>query len=725
MQSGKILRNHYKIIDTLGSGGFGDTYLAEDLDLPGNPKCVVKHLKPGGSKRKDLPFLQRFIPWFSKIKSLDPELLAVAQKLFEREAKTLYKLGKDSDRIPKLFAHFQEGREFYLVQEYIEGHDISRELTPGRKLSESDTIALLAGILEALAELHQNNIIHRDIKPQNLMRRKSDNKIVLIDFGAVKEISVLTKSQQPGMTTLTVAVGTPGYMPSEQSNGKPKLSSDIYAVGMVGIKALTGKNPENLPTDSKTENIIWRNKAQVSDYLANILDRMVQEYFSQRYENAMKVLEALNIQTPPPPPPPPPPEATAEPTPQEATATQTEKVVAKPQPNKTNKTSRQILILGGLAGSGFVAAMLTKRFSNRTPPENISTSQPTSEPPLPLLTLGSLAVGGFVATMLTKYFWSRTPLENISTSQATPEPIPLPPPPPQPTPLPPPPPQPTPLPPPPPQPKFPIQTFTTVTVNRKGEVISRTESQAEVMTENLGNGVSLEMVKIPGGRFLMGSPETEAGRWSSEGPQHYVDVPEFFMGKYQVTQAQWQAFMGNNPSYFKGANRPVEQVSWYDATKFCQKLSEITSKKYSLPSESQWEYACRAGTTTPFYFGETITSELVNYNANYTYADEPEGEFRQETTDVGIFLPNSFGLYDMHGNLWEWCADDWHPNYEGVPTDGSFWLDGNKNFSSLRGGSWLKYPNICRSAIRDVSYRRDNLHNYIGFRIVCSGGRTL
>nr|WP_287276207.1 MULTISPECIES: serine/threonine-protein kinase [unclassified Okeania] len=234
MQSGKILRQRYKIIDSpLGSGGFGDIYLAQDLDLPENPKCVVKHLKP---------------------KSSDPGVLPVAQKLFETEAKTLYKLGKDSDQIPKLFAHFQEGKEFYLVQEYIEGHDISKELTPGKKLSESYTITLLTGILEALAVAHQNNIVHRDIKPQNLMRRKSDQKIVLIDFGAVKEISVLT-TYQKGTTTFTVAVGTPGYMPGEQSNGQPKLSSDIYAVGMVGIKALTGKDPHNLQKDSKTGNV--------------------------------------------------------------------------------------------------------------------------------------------------------------------------------------------------------------------------------------------------------------------------------------------------------------------------------------------------------------------------------------------------------------------------------------------------------------------------------------
>ncbi|WP_293127925.1 serine/threonine-protein kinase [Okeania sp. SIO1I7] len=250
MQPGTILRNHYKIIKTLGSGGFGDTYLAEDLDLPRNPKCVVKHLKP---------------------KTSDPTVFPIALKLFEREAEALYELGRDSDQIPKLLAHFQEGTEFYLVQEYIEGQDISKELTEGKKLSESYTITLLTGILEALTVAHQKNIIHRDIKPQNLMRRKSDNKIVLIDFGAVKEISVLTTANQPGATTLTVTVGTPGYMPSEQSNGRPKLSSDIYAVGMVGIKALTGKEPQDLPTDQDTDNIIWRHEATVSNYLADIL----------------------------------------------------------------------------------------------------------------------------------------------------------------------------------------------------------------------------------------------------------------------------------------------------------------------------------------------------------------------------------------------------------------------------------------------------------------------
>jgi formylglycine-generating enzyme required for sulfatase activity len=276
------------------------------------------------------------------------------------------------------------------------------------------------------------------------------------------------------------------------------------------------------------------------------------------------------------------------------------------------------------------------------------------------------------------------------------------------------------------QPQFPIQTFATVRVNSRGDIIRRSKGKAEVMTENIGNGVSLEMVKIPGGRFLMGSPETEAKRDDDEGPQHYVNVPEFFMGKYPVTQAQWQAVMGNNPSYFKGKNRPVEKVSWNEATKFCQKLSKKTGRDYRLPSEAEWEYACRAGTKTPFYFGETITPELVNYNGNDTYSNGPEGKYRKETTDVGNFPPNSFGLYDMHGNVYEWCQDVWHDNYDGAPVDGSAWVNGgNSSRRVRRGGSWFGYPWWCRSANRNNFNSDEAVIYYIGFRLVSFPPRAL
>ena len=154
-------------------------------------------------------------------------------------------------------------------------------------------------------------------------------------------------------------------------------------------------------------------------------------------------------------------------------------------------------------------------------------------------------------------------------------------------------------------------------------------------------------------------------------------------------------------------------------------LSKLTGRNYRLPSEAEWEYACRAGTTTPFYFGETITPELVNYDGNYVYGSAPKGEYRKQTTPVGQFPANAFGLYDMHGNVWEWCADELHDNYNGAPTDGSVWLDGDKDRPCLRGGSWDLIPIFCRSAVRDYYAGRDLLSDGLGFRVVWDGGRTL
>ena len=268
-------------------------------------------------------------------------------------------------------------------------------------------------------------------------------------------------------------------------------------------------------------------------------------------------------------------------------------------------------------------------------------------------------------------------------------------------------------------------TFEVVKVNDSGKIIHRQQESARQKIEDLGNGIQLEMVYIPGGSFLMGSPETEAERDDSEGPQHKVTLQPFYMSKYPITQQQYQAIMGNNPSYFKGENCPVEQVSWNDATEFCQKLSKKIGGTYSLPSESQWEYACRAGTTTPFYFGETITPDLVNYDGEYVYGNAAKGLYRRETTSVGQFPPNAFGLYDMHGNVLEWCTDQWHQNYDNAPTDGSAWLNGYKNLLPLRGGTWVLSPVLCRSAFRNYIIRRDDCYDYIGFRVVWDDGKAV
>ncbi|WP_088242755.1 formylglycine-generating enzyme family protein [Calothrix rhizosoleniae] len=286
-------------------------------------------------------------------------------------------------------------------------------------------------------------------------------------------------------------------------------------------------------------------------------------------------------------------------------------------------------------------------------------------------------------------------------------------------------------------------SFETVTVDARGNITNHRNCEAKYFVEDLGNGVTLEMVQIPEGTFTMGSPKgkptrkllgftvssegREEGRSNYESPQHTVTIQPFFMGRYVVTQEQYKAIMGKNHSYLKEEKRPVERVSWNDAVKFCQKLSQKTGRTYRLPSEAEWEYACRAGTTTPFYFGETITTDLVNYNGNYTYASAPKGIFRKEATEVGKFPPNAFGLYDMHGNLWEWCQDTWHRNYNGAPTDGSAWIDNDNIYPILRGGSWFGNPKICRSAYRDDVVRawRDDLFSLIGFRVVCAFGRTI
>ncbi|NEO54192.1 MAG: protein kinase [Okeania sp. SIO3B5] len=267
----KILRHRYKIISELGKGGFGTTYLAVDLDLPNHSQCVVKQLAPSDPR---------------------PEVFQVAKTLFEKEAITLQRLG-EHNQIPRLFAYFEEGGQFYLVQEFIEGSDLTKEISYGNKLSENQTIQLLTEILEVLKYVHQQNVIHRDLKLQNIMRRKSDEKIILIDFGAVKEIKGLAITTG-GNTTMTIAVGTPGYMPTEQAAGQPRFCSDIYAVGMIGIEALTGIPANRLVKDNSTGEIVWKNQVNVREKLVLILDKMVSDYWKNRYQSIDEVMVELS-----------------------------------------------------------------------------------------------------------------------------------------------------------------------------------------------------------------------------------------------------------------------------------------------------------------------------------------------------------------------------------------------------------------------------------------------
>jgi eukaryotic-like serine/threonine-protein kinase len=579
MNPGDLLRNRYQIERALAAGGFGETYMAIDLDYPGRRQVVVKHLKPASN---------------------DPGTLQIARRLFESEAQVLAELGESSDRLPALYAYFEEQSEFYLVQEFIGGATLTAELA-GRKLSEGETIEVLQEILAGLAVVHGKNKIHRDLKPDNIMRREKDGKLVLIDFGAVKEVRQAAGMGTNAALSASIGIGTQGYMPTEQAIGFPRLASDVYAVGAIGIQCLTGKHPNEL-FDEEILALRWQHLCKVSVGLATVLEKMVAQQPNERYKNgliAVDVVEQLSVSCQPQPP---------------------------------------------------------------TVPSPAAPTQKSSIPPVQP-----------AAIVISKI------------------------------------------------------SFASVRLDRTGKILERPEGSAIAFQEDLGNGISLTMVKIPAGEFIMGSPANE-----EESPQHQVKVPEFYLGQTLVTQGQWQALMGRSPSMFtsmfkRGNKLPVDTVNWLDAMDFCEKLSQKTGHTYRLPSEAEWEYACRAGTTTPFAFGETITPAVVNYNGNYTYGKAPIGEYRKKTTMPGSFPANLFGLYDMHGNLWEWCLDEWSDNYQNAPNDGSARGDitsrDNSKMRILRGGSWGNDPYYCRSTIR-FRNGSDLQYDNIGFRVVYAPART-
>jgi ABC-type branched-subunit amino acid transport system substrate-binding protein/serine/threonine protein kinase len=335
LNPGDILAGRYRIIAKLGHGGFAITYTAQDIQNPGNPPCVIK----------EIPFPESH-----------DRVLEKARNRFQREVSALRTLRNDS-RIPQLFDHFEENGNFYLVQEFIQGTPLSQELPPGKRWTEKDVITLLREILEILNSVHKANIIHRDITPSNLIRRKN-SQIVLIDFGAVKEISTFT-SNSTGEILTSQAIGTSGYMPAEQYNPRssPQPYNDIYPVGIIAIQALTGRHPRNLPHDPETGEILWNfsTSDRVSDGLTNILNQMVRFNFQQRYQSASEVLQALDLIELPPP-------------------------IESPQPKPRKGGSRLLWLLFGFAGLG--AALAIAYFI-----------PPLLQPPIPLDRVDRVSAG--------------------------------------------------------------------------------------------------------------------------------------------------------------------------------------------------------------------------------------------------------------------------------------------------------------------------------------------
>jgi formylglycine-generating enzyme required for sulfatase activity len=571
------------VLRLLGEGGFSRTYAAEDVDRLDAP-CVIKQFFPqvqGTGQRTK------------------------AAEFFKEEAFRLYELGENHTQIPRLLAYFEQGSSLYLVQEFIQGKTLLQEVQQ-KPFSEEQIRQLLADLLPVLHFIHSRNVIHRDIKPENIIRRDSDGKPVLIDFGGAKQVTQTSLARQ------ATVIYTIGYAPTEQMAGFACHASDLYALGVTCVRLLTrclplqntdGQIEDNL-YDAMNAKWLWPERLQengitISDGLGKILDKLLKHLPNDRYQSAVEVLDDLKSTT-------------------------------------TSDLEAEILAISQL--------ILT--------PVPQSTTQQNFRIPLP-------------------------PLETFE--------------------------------------------FDVVTVDTAGREVSRDRGTNKFFAEELSKNIIIEMVSIPGGTFMMGSPDFEGD--ADERPQHKVTVEPFFMGKFPVTQAQWRVVAGlpkvkqslnPNPSKYRNPNRPVENVSWHEAVEFCLRLSEKTGREYRLPSEAEWEYACRAGTKTSFHFGETITPDLVSCSSSDT-------KYRKETTNVGSFeVANAFGLYDMHGLVWEWCADAWHNNYNGAPSDGSAWeVGGDVHRRVLRGGSWSFGAELCRSASRSWNESDGGLR-ICGFRVVFS-----
>lgn len=664
------LQNRYVIENMLGQGGMGAVYKAVDQRF-GSIVALKQTLVDGEHLRK----------------------------AFQREAQLLN--GLRHAALPVVMDYFTEENGAFLVMQYIPGEDLAEllEQKGGPFLSEQ-VLWWADQLLDVLDYLHthQPPIIHRDIKPHNLKLAERD-QIILLDFGLAKG-SAETSSESKSTSILGY---TPSYAPFEQIQGTgtgPR--SDIYSLAATLYHLITGVTPADALTrtgavlNSQPDPLKPANELNpdVTPAVAEVLMQGMALNREHRPSTANEMRNALR-------------EASFRPVyrnretqlindrasagvkdapatviaqsqrnnpelnPRGGTADST--VIASAQMSaKVGSSNRWVAIgIAVLVIAGAVTALLLSRSKNISPP-----SQPEQ-----------------VA--------ADTPKSAEASLSAQPT-----------------------------QGVIPIKTFAfdLVTADAKGAITNRGQGEAKYFSEDLGRGVTLDMVLIPGGNFLMGSPDTEKSRFGEEGPQRNVGVPAFYMGKFEITQAQWQAVaslpkikidLNPSPSNFEGVDRPIQNVSWSEAVEFCARLSKKTGRKWRLPSEAEWEYACRAGTTTPYYYGENITSDLANYDGRAPYESGPKGTFRKQTTPVGkTGFANAFGLYDMHGNMWEWCLDHWHENYRGAPLDGSAWESGgDASLRIVRGGAWNRPANNCRSAYR-LKIAPEKKYDVIAFRVV-------
>ena len=661
---GRCIGDRYQIERLLDSGGMGDVFLATDIRL--GKLVALKLLRAAISGNQDF------------------------RKRFERECAICAAL--KSEHIVQVTDYdiASEGHPFY-VMEYLQGETLDQVLSREPRLSIDRTLHIVIQACAGLQLAHEGvifrtsattseariKVVHRDLKPSNifLVPTAVGELVKIIDFGIAKIRSL----QSEATNVTTTFLGTYHYAAPEQFGDPNQVDerTDIYSLGIIVYEMLTGVDPFGFD--------FRKNHITGESWISAHLLKSPQPLRSQpNCESLSPALEAVVMR-----------------------CLDKNPAVRFPSMDAFSRALRAASIQSGIqpieSAIAPVSAPKTRVSAPRTVVAPVTPApRLTRRRVLTMIYFAGGALGGVLAWGILRRFVSQTASSSASSPSTA---------------------------------SVTLNRFTAnvATVNAQGQPIDRRSVQVPYFSEDLGHGSTIDLVAIPGGAFRMGAAEGESGSDQRERPPHLVTVAPFYIGKFAVTQAHWRSVahlpkvkrdLNPDPAQFQADDRPVEQVSWGEAVEFCDRLSQKTGRSYRLPSEAEWEYACRAGTTTPFHFGVTLTTDLANYDGTIAYAAEPKGQLRNQTQPVGSFgIANAFGLYDMHGNVWEWCADMLHENYENAPTDGSPWIaGGDRAVQLLRGGSWGSSAKRCRSASRftpsqgGLNYKG----NDVGFRVVCT-----
>lgn len=700
LDTGSVLKDRYLIEKHLGKGGMGSVYLGIDQTF-GSKVAIKETIVHGGG----------------------------LEEAFEREARVLNRLRHGA--IPVVMDYFIEGEGRFLVMQYIPGDDLSTVMERSKKPVDPDKVLEWADkLLDALTYLHTQDppIIHRDIKPQNL-KLTDRQEIVLLDFGLSKA------AVGSGEKSQSIFGYTPNYAPLEQVQGEgTDARADIYSLAATLYRFLTGiKPPDAVSRATKHPDpmtpiceLVPAVSPQVSDVIMKALSIRAENrpataaefraaLRGAAFDDLMSLAQGfgdgdVSFSSSPSlsPSATNPSGASAPPASPASVSIARESIMpASELPTIMNPVPDEGFLPTVVTPSGVAPAGFTS--TNGEQPTPVAASTPAVAP--------VADVAPYLPTIVNPLALS--PEATPAPPSAAPAPAPA-----------------------------PVElvrnisapstvsfVFETYSVSATGKALKKEKRRAKQYFEGAGGASTIQLVEIPAGTFRFGSPDDEPEREPSEGPAAEVSIGPFFLSRSPITQAQYKAVASGlprvridlepDPSSFKGDERPVECVSWEEAVEFCERLSMHSGRGYRLPSEQEWEYACRAGTETPFFFGPTLTVELANVDGAIAYEKGSEGDGRGETTPVGsVGCANRFGLFDVHGNVWEWTADQWHETLAGAPTDGSVWVEGgDPTVRVVRGGGWSSIPADARSAKR-FGFLQKGRQNDVGFRVAVVTGAS-